>query len=100
MKSQRDRPPLKAFHDGMDLKRGLTEMLITIGQEEDWPNRFRANRDRARKSLDLGDPSSLMVWKFDTGLDQSCSYKAFIERVLPIITACTPAIDDLCGHKL
>lgn len=57
----------------MDLKRGLTEMLITIGQEEDWPNRFRANRDRARKSLDLGDPSSLMVWKFDTGLDQSCS---------------------------
>jgi hypothetical protein len=88
---------LRHFQDMIALKRELTQQLIDHGHEHDWPRRFGANRDRAPK-LDLGDPSSLMVWKFYTGLDDTSAPDAFVAAIIPIIQATAPAIDEICGH--
>jgi hypothetical protein len=81
----------------LELKRGLTEEVRRFGKELGWPEKLGAHLKRARE--DSGDPSSLIVWTFDLGLDQDCAPEQFVQRAMPVIEAVTPVIDTVTGHK-
>jgi len=80
------------YHDLLDLKKVITEKLRMLGEEDDWPRRFGAHLRRARR--DAADPSSLIVWTFDIGLDKDCSPAAFVSAIVPVIEGTVPMIDD------
>lgn len=74
----------------------MTELLLQEGQREKWEEQIGAHRRYARK-IDFGDPSSLMVWRFDVGLDKDCTPREFVGAILPTVKAAAPTIDGICG---
>lgn len=76
----------------LDLKAFFTLEIRRFAEEGSWGSRFGAD---TRSRLDPRDPSSLMVLKFRTGLNESCTPEEFIRVVLPIIDATAPIIDQL-----
>lgn len=94
--SKQAKAKARNYEDLLELKKVITEELRTFGEDDDWPGRFGAHLKRARR--DPADPSSLIVWTFDLGLDESCTPEEFVDAIIPIIEGVTPTIDDFVGH--
>jgi hypothetical protein len=80
----------------LELKRGLTEEVRRVGTEDRWPQRLGAHLKRTRD--DAGDPSSLIVWTFDLGLDADCSPQSYADRAMNVLAIVTPVLGQLTDH--
>lgn len=77
----------------LDLKAGITQLIRDEGREAGWPSTHGAHLKRTRE--DCRDPSSLIVWTFDLGLPADHTPKDLVAKVLPVIVATTPIIDNV-----
>jgi hypothetical protein len=90
--SPRQKAMARNYDDLLDLKKEITDQIRQFGDEHDWPGRFGAHLKRAR--MDTRDPSSLIVWTFDLGLNERCTAAEFTQRVLPVIEGTAQVMDE------
>jgi hypothetical protein len=77
----------------LELKGEVTRLIRDLGREMEWEKSYGAHLRRARENP--ADPSSLIVYTFDLGLPDEHSPEQFVNKVVPIIEATSPAIDDI-----
>jgi len=77
----------------LEVKGEITRMIREVGRETGWERSHGAHLRRARENP--ADPSSLIVYTFDLGLTEDHSPEQFVHKVVPIIAATTPTIDNI-----
>jgi hypothetical protein len=81
------------MYRGLLSKGGVTQLIRERGSEEGWERTLGAHLDRVRP--DSSHPSSLIVFTFELSLQREHTPEQFVEKVLPIIGATAPVIDEI-----
>lgn len=77
----------------LELKGDITRLIREEGEREGWASSLGAHLKRARD--DARDPSSLIAYTFELGLNPEHTPADFVSRVLPIVAAASPVVDEI-----